>query len=242
MFISEQTANERLNSSRNVLTRVNKEESIDKGVPHTLEPPSIETVEPSQPEEIPREDQACRSAIGIINPDMLLIKKMLGLAPQGRKQGVKNAPVEIQAAAATTAQLVSTRVAAREFDFSHHHAHELKHGYTNQEAQYNPGVEPNALLRQEVNHQKKMVRDLAFEKLVKTLGLLDDDKLAALTDPVKIARVGRDLSTIHEKALPREEQNTNSGVHFHIWKPEQREEDSYPMVRVGASSTVPATT
>lgn len=240
MFISEQTANERLNSSRNVLTRVNKEESIDKGVPHTQEPPIVELEENDH---LPVEDQLCSTATGIVAPDMRAIRKILGMEPQGRSLGQKNAPLEIQAAAATTAQMVNTKTAARTFDFSYHHADELKHGYTNQEQRYDPVIEPHALLKEEVNRQKKVVRDLAFEKLTKVLGILSDDKIQALTDPVKIARVGRDLSTIHEKALPREEQNTNSGVHFHIWKPEdQREESSYPVVRVGASSTIPATT
>ena len=237
MFISEQEAVERLNSSRNVLTRVNKDEPIDKGVPHLQEPPIIE------PDEVlPADDQLCASAEGVIQTDMKLVRKMLGLTSPGKPKGQSNAPLEIQAACATTAQMVGTRQAAQAFDFSYHHADELKHGYTNQETRYNPAVDPNELLKNEVNNQKKVIRDLAFQKLTAVLGILDDDKIKALSDPVKIARVGRDLSTIHEKALPREEQNDRSGVHFHIWKPEMREEDSYPVVRVGGSSTVPATT
>jgi hypothetical protein len=150
----------------------------------------------------------------------------------GRKKGQVTMPKEIQAAAATTAQLTNTRNAANCFDTSYHHADELKHGYTNQEARYGE-AEPDKDLAVIINRQKREVRDLAFEKLTKALGLITDDKLLALTDPTKLGRLCKDLSGVVDKVLPKEAVNMG-GVHFHVWRPEMREEASYETIVVGA--------
>lgn len=229
MFISESEANKRLNSSENVLTVIDKDGNDRVGETHEQEPPVI------IPDEIlEAEDTTCASAKSVgMEPSGSLLLKMIGHhTGPGRQQGQKNMDPVIQAAVSVTAQLANTRTAAQTFGTSYHHADELKHGFTNQEARYG-GKEPGEELQKEINHQKKVVRDLAFEKLTKALGLLDDGKLMSVTDPVKLARISKDLSTIHDKAMPKEERSDAGGVHFHIWRPEQRTEDSYEQVTVG---------
>jgi hypothetical protein len=232
MFISDSEANERLKSSRNVLTVIDKDGADKAGVEHTQEPPVIVPDEVLEPE-----DAACSSASGIVNtPDGSLLRKMLGMkATNGRKAGIKNMPVELQAAAAVTAQVTTLANSASSFGISQHHAHELKHGYTNEESQYGyvGGKEdPNKALEKVINEQKRQVRDLAFEKLTKALGLISDDKLMAITDATKLARLSKDLSGVVDKVLPKE-QGIPGGVHFHVWRPEMRTEETYDTIVVG---------
>lgn len=228
MFITEDEANRRLNSSQNVLTKINKDGASETGVEHTQEPPVVVPDEVLEPE-----DMTCASAaaLGIEYPDSALLRKMLGVRGPGRRIGQTNMPTEVRAATAVCAQLVDTRTAAETFATSYHHADELKHGYTSQQARYG-GEDPNAELEKVVGRQMRVVRDLAFEKLTKVLGLMDDDKLKSVSDPVKLARISKDLSGVVDKVLPKEQVNLG-GVHFHIMKPEQRTEDSYDVVTVG---------
>lgn len=183
---------------------------------------------------IPEEDQTCASAIGVIeSPDGKFLRTILGMnKPLGRRTGQRGLPKEVQAAAAVTAELVDTRTAAKVFDMSTHHADELKHGFTNQEARYG-GEDPDKDLAKVINKQKKAVRDLAFDKLTKTLGLIDDDKLMAVTDPLKLTRMAKDLSGVVDKVLPKEAASVG-GIHFHVWRPEMRSESDFETVTVGA--------
>lgn len=232
MFISEDEANKRLNSSKNVLTVIDRGGASQDGETHDVEP----FVVPLE-ELIPAEDQSCKSAEGILEaPDGKLLRRLLGMkVSTGRYIGQKEMHKELQAATATTAQLVDTRTAAATFGTSYHHADELKHGYTNQQDRYNPATDPDADLAKVINRQKKEVRDLAFEKLTKALGLISDDKLRAITDATKLARLSKDLSGVVDKVLPKESIQLG-GVHFHVWRPEMREESTYETVVVGAQT------
>lgn len=228
MFISEKEANERLHSSKNVLTSIKKDGDSREGEAHTREPLVIPV------DDLVPEDQTCASAVGVLEaPDGKFLRRILGMnVSTGRKKGQTEMPKELQAACATSAQLTNTKTAANAFGVSYHHADELKHGYTNQADRYDEGKEPDKDLAKIINRQKTQVRDLAFEKLTKTLGLISDDKLQALTDPVKLGRLAKDLSGVVDKVLPKDAVQLG-GVHFHVWRPEMRDESSYETVSVG---------
>lgn len=232
MFITDEEAARRLNSSRNVLTVIDKDGANGSGVPHEREPLVIET-----PDLPVAEDETCASALGVVAPNGATLRRMLGMGSgAGRKPGATNMAMETRAATAVCAQLTTLKTAASIFDTSVHHAHELKHGFTNEEAQYgySGGKEdPNKLLEKVINDQKRKVRDLAFEKLTKTLGLISDDKLTALTDPTKLGRLAKDLSVVVDKVLPKQDA-VLGGVHFHVWRPEMREESTYETINVGS--------
>lgn len=227
MFISDEEANRRINSSHNVLTVIDKDGANTVGETHTEEPAVV------FPDEVlPAEDLSCASASNILDvPSGALLKKMLGQPGSGRKKGQATMPKEMQAATAVAAQLTTLQNAADVFGTSVHHAHELKHGFTNQEAQYG-GKDPDKELERHINVQKNAVRDLAFEKLTKALGLITDVKLEAIVDATKLGRLAKDLSGVVDKVLPKEAIQMG-GVHFHVWRPEMRTEDSYKEVSVG---------
>lgn len=229
MFISNDEAERRLNSSENVLRKINKEEDVRSGIQHEEEPPVI------VPDEVlPIEDMTCASAQSAgLSPVDRILKSLIEGPRAGRSKNQINMDPAVRAAVATCAQLADTRTAAEAFGTSYHHADELKHGYTNQAARYG-GEDPNEALVAEIDRQKKTIRNIAFEKLQKTLGLISDDKLNSIADPVKLGRLAKDLSQVHDKAMPKETGANLGGVHFHLWKPEMRTEESYETVTVGA--------
>lgn len=233
MFISEQEANNRVNSSENVLQRIRRDEGFRDGEAHTFEPEAIPAPNVAELPAPTDEDFSCESAqvLGIDYPDEKVIKRMLGLSELGRGKGRVAIPNEVRAAAGVCAELTTAKTAARAFDMSVHHADELKHGFTNQLARYG-GQAPQEDLKKEIDRQKKHVRDLAFEKLIKTLGLMSDDKLASVTDPTKLSRISKDLAVVVDKTTPKEE-GPMGGVHFHVWRPEMRTEESYEVINVG---------
>ncbi len=120
-----------------------------------------------------------------------------------------------------------------------HTSHELRHGFTSQTAMYgapSQGIEKGDQaedLVDELDIQKKTIRDLAFDRITSAVGLITHEKLEKLADVTKLARVSRDLVTIVDKTLPKE-QAINNGVHFHIWKPEMKEESQYETINVNA--------
>lgn len=229
MFISEDEANRRLNSSKNVLTVIDKDGDSKSGESHTTE-----VYNPPLEDLVPADDQTCASAIGVLEaPDGKTLRKLLGMnVSTGRKKGQVEMPREMQAACATSAQLVNTRTAAAAFGVSAHHADELKHGYTNQKDRYDETKGPVEDLTKIIEGQKRQVRDLAFEKLTKTLGLIDDNKLIAITDATKLARVAKDLSGVVDKVIPKDAVQLG-GVHFHVWRPEMKDESAYETITVG---------
>jgi len=244
MFISEAEANKRLNSSENVLTVIDKNGGSRDGRPSVNEPLVIHPTD-IVPDSFPALPSAPAAIVPEVlgvdeTPDSATLRKMLGMKnPTGRKVGVPNRTREEQASIALAGQVIGQAAAARLLGTTKDHAHDLAHGFTSGEAHHGTGPyegitpTPNADLVKVIDKQKKQVRDLAFEKLTKTLGLITDDKLEAVTDATKLSRVAKDLSGVVEKVIPKE-QGQMDGVHFHIWRPPMREEDSYEQVSVGS--------
>jgi hypothetical protein len=110
-------------------------------------------------------------------------------------------------------------------------SHELRHGYLSQ-VKKQAGEQDEALV-DELGLQKKTVRDLAFDRLISSVGLITHEKLEKIADVTKLAKVSRDLATVVDKTTPKE-QAINNGVHFHIWKPEMKEESQYETINVNA--------
>lgn len=236
MFISDEEARVRIRSSQNVLNVIRKDKAEPSVAP--VQVPSSSVPSSSIPA-LPSVEEVEKSLLGQTEvedalevPEGQALRRMLGMGILGRRPGIPDMPREVMAAVATTAQLSTIKTAAQAFDTSTHHAHELKHGYTNQVAQYGPDA-PDAQILTIITRQKKEVRDLAFEKLTKALGLITDDKLLVVEDVTKLSRIARDLSGVVEKVLPKEAANVG-GVHFHVWRPEMRDESTYEVIPVTA--------
>lgn len=220
MFISEELAEQRIKSSENLLRSVNKSERVPSAPPNP-EPPVIE------PELVLEdEDHTCDTA------------QNCGAAPTPNELAAllnmkrrRYMTTQTQASVALFGSLTSRAAAARLFGCSSDHAEDLNKGFTNPLSR-ELGKHKEELV-DEIKRQSKDVRDLAFSRLTKSLTLMTDDMLGTVTDPTKLARVSRDLSTVLDKVMPKED-SVQGGVHFHVWRPEMREEASYETVVVGS--------
>ena len=95
-------------------------------------------------------------------------------------------------------------------------------------------------LLDEIYSQGQDVAKRAFNRLLKSLDLLDDDKLESVKKGTELVQIAKGLSGIIRDVTPREESDSNGGggVHFHIYRPEQNTDDHYETLEVGADGSV----
>lgn len=233
MFISNEVAQKRLDSSANLLHKIDKRGPRVSSVEPAPEPPDV--IDPGYlpPEDfLEVEDSTCESA------------QSAGMAPSPREiQALLNAhrkrlsnrlSTDVQASIAILGSLTTRADAARAFGVHPTTSEDLNKGFTSDNARYGydgKGIRQNLALVEKINQQKEAVRDLAFEKLTKSLKQMSDEMLQTMTDPVKVAKVARDLSQVVEKVIPKE-QVSEQNVHFHVWRPEMAIEADYEVVNV----------
>jgi hypothetical protein len=217
MFISETEGADRLEKSKD-LWNIRERKPVRNGSPIPEAPTAPlpeekeETVEAS--EESPRIDADALKAL-----DDILIPP----SPRGRPKGQHNRSDNLRATIGVASRVLGGRATDQLFDAG------AQMPYAYAQGKVSVGGEVKDTLVTEVKDQQDAIRNLAFNRLVKTLGLMDDEKLEAVTDVTKLARVGRDLSSIVDKVTPKAENNTQS-VHFHVFRPEARPEQSYEVI------------
>jgi hypothetical protein len=228
MFISDEEANNRLISSESILRRV-KGGGKDNGS-HTPKkkdngshPPTTASPIKDPTDETPEGDT---------------LRKMLGMDNQRNVRG-KNTDLQERADLGLAAQLVGNRNAGLMLGRGPDTAHEFRHGYRDQGAMYGgahatpKAATPDQELLNLISQQKKQVRDLAFDRLTTAVGLISPEKLEAVKDVSKLARVSRDLATVVDKTMP-EQNNQGHTVHFHIWRPEMQSESAYEVINLNS--------
>jgi len=217
MFISETEGADRLEKSKDLWNIRDRKVPVNNGSPISEVPSEPaekeeETVEAS--EESPRIDADALKAL-----DDILIPP----SPRGRPKGQHNRSDNLRATIGVASKVLGGRATDQLFDAGK----QMPYAYAQGKVSVGGEVKEDLVL--EVKDQQDAIRDLAFNRLVKTLGLMDDEKLEAVTDVTKLARVGRDLSSIVDKVTPKAEANTQS-VHFHVFRPEARPEQSYEVI------------
>lgn len=86
-------------------------------------------------------------------------------------------------------------------------------------------------IEEDVQAKLKPVRDLAIEKMLKTIGLIDDEKLSSCKAE-SLSNIASNMSRIVEKTLPKESGNNGAQINLTIYAPEVRNERSYKTVEV----------
>lgn len=144
----------------------------------------------------------------------------------GREAGRPNLPMFMRAtigALANSGALVSET--AKEFAVSERAVKAYKAGETS------PG-RPNADLKAAVQSKQEEIHDQALAKLMKTLGLLDDEKLANL-DAKDLSRVAVNMSQVASNVAPRTPNGSNTtGISVVVYAPPPREESRYKVLDV----------
>jgi hypothetical protein len=223
MFITETEAADRLEKSTDLWSIRERKKPVDNGSPIS-EAPSTDT--PEEKEEV----VASPEAEPVIHKDALKALDNILDPPKklGRPKGQGNRSDELRATIGVTSKILGAKGANQLFETG------LQTPYANAQGKVSVGGEVKESLITEVKEQQDAIRNIAFNRLVFTLGLMDDDKLSAIQDATKLARVGRDLSTIVDKVTPKAEASSQS-VHFHVYKPEARPENSYEVIDLVAS-------
>jgi len=222
MFIDRKEANRRIQNSTGVLSRIRpaaSPETPSQGGNGNGSPISRESNSPVPSiTETPGEfsEGALKSLLNVKKP---------GTGPRMTTRA--------RADLGMTSLLVGQRKAGALLGRSNNTAFAHSKGYLSQGTMYGDNPVQNEDLVNELDKQKKTIRDLAFDRITSAVSLITHEKLEKLADVTKLARVSRDLVTIVDKTLPKE-QAINSGVHFHIWKPEMKEESQYEVINVNA--------
>jgi hypothetical protein len=223
MFIDRKEATRRVNNSTGVLSRINPstiKPSNGNGSHPPVKDAHKDTEESSVPSITETPEEFSEGAL----KSLLNVKRARG--QHGPLMSTKD-----RATLGLAGVLLGGRRAGNLLGRGPDTSHELRHGYLSQ-VKKQAGEQDEALV-DELGLQKKTVRDLAFDRLISSVGLITHEKLEKIADVTKLAKVSRDLATVVDKTTPKE-QAINNGVHFHIWKPEMKEESQYETINVNA--------
>lgn len=199
MILDEDSAQERLQSPKNLANKLNRIIAGQVPIPELVNPTKVEIVE-----EVP----VVRTKIETGRNQM-----MSNLSPLERTvMGVMIAKGEATGTQAAKAFNVTAGTALRA-------AHGKTQGADNERI---------AAARQE---RVVETQDLAMNKLLTSLGLMTEDKMAnaKLTD---LSRVAVDMSRVFEKTLPKETNNGTPVVQLTLYCPTIKSEREYKVVDV----------
>ena len=91
-----------------------------------------------------------------------------------------------------------------------------------------PANELNKGIRTEIINNAK---DVALEKLMLALGLIDEEKLSGLESAKDIGRFSKDMASVYN-SLTAQQQNAGPQVNLIVYAPKSREEASFKVVDV----------
>jgi hypothetical protein len=236
MFISEDEAARRIQTSENLLARARRDSS---DVEKALSDGDIPKFEPTlgdvvEGEVTPTEDNALEG----------FVKSAIASRGINGKRKYNRLTPEERAGVGTMAALVTARAAGEAFDVFRQHADELKHGFTSSADRYgHPAAghekkDPNQDLLDRIKGNQLKVADVTFDKLLKALGLLDDEKIEGVKDALKLSHLAGNLSRILSNVTPKEAPNAQN-VHFHVWRPDMGEEQDYRVIDISGESPEP---
>lgn len=96
------------------------------------------------------------------------------------------------------------------------------------------GRSPNSELKRRIEKSKEVIAEKAAARLDATLDALTPVKLSQVKRATNLAKIGKDMAVILEKVSPKES-GEEKGVHFHIFRPEFKQENHYETVNLPAS-------
>lgn len=249
MFIDDEVANERLRESENLFARLDGKRGDISKLPEILPPslenlgppeldPSLEVVDLVQDLNASRAPQPSISSIlhtptnlnsGSSNAKKVLDNLLNGYA--GR--GTKHLSRDIQASIGTTAAILGTTKASRLGDVAISQAHSYERGYTGP-VDLVDRKNHKRDLQDKIIEKSNVVVDIVFDRLLKTLDCMDDEKIEKVGKATELSLIARNLNGIITAATPKEAIVQEQSVHFHVWKPEMAEEAEYPVIEVNS--------
>lgn len=249
MFISEEESKRRLEDPRNVLHRVSRGETISTPeIPDAILP-IIDSIE--KPKDLIEETiaEAADEAAEIVDesepldPTQLLEMNRIintGRRTPGRKLGIRNKSIQENASIAITSNILGAGPTTEMFGTDPAVQGLLKRGYTGS-GDKAAGRDPKTDLLNEIYDQGAQVSRRAFKHIHTALGLIDSDagpKIAEVKDIGKMVGIAKNLSGIIKDMTPKDGNLNEGGVHFHIYAPEQNDEEHYETLEVATDGSV----
>jgi hypothetical protein len=158
-------------------------------------------------------------------------------------RGSKGFHVDEQAGIGVTAGILGTTKSSRLAGVSISSAHSYERGYTGPVPLVDPSKSPKEELRNKIIEGHGIIVDKCFNRLLQTLELLDDDKLAKVQKATELSIVAKNLSGIIASASAATQDklvdNKEQSVHFHIMRPEPALHDDYPTINIDSSPDLP---
>jgi hypothetical protein len=215
VFLDEATAQSRIEGSRNILTRINRDESPVESYPVSL--PSIQDSAELDdcPEHEEEDGDPTETVVSEIARALEPVK-----APKVRMDDRGMAEV------ALVGQVLGRRISGNVFDRSGGHINNLQNAVT----RHDRDVKQSLFAM--IEEGKSEIRGKAQEKLTQVLDLMTIEKLRRVEKPRELSSIAVQLSQVLERTLPKE-LTKDDGVHFHIYRPEIRTEETYNIVEVG---------
>lgn len=252
MFIPESEAIHRLSTEENLLVRLNRSSSESALLPSDINlPPALpldihQVLDPfdgSFNGKIPELEEE-KGPIDLETVDSRKARKELErlLNPSSYPgRGTKDLSRDTQAAIGVTAGILGTTKASRLGDVAISQAHSYERGYTDPVSLSDPRKSPKEELRAKIIEGHGIVVDKAFSRLLKTLDLLDDNKLTEVKRATDLSVIAKNLSGVVQHATMATQdkvvENNEKSVHFHIMKPEQATDEDYPTLTINASAS-----
>ena len=218
MFISEEEASARISASTNLLSRASRDDSG---------PITDQSPEPPLPE---LDSSVSEPEVEVLPADSCLMpereqKKAILRLLRGSAVGIDNLHPDVRAAIGAIHNMLGPGHSEEMFAVSEGHARRLKDGMVDRKQ----GVQADLL--EKVQGYQEKVADAAFTRLLKTLDLLDDEKLEKLTGAKDLAQVASQISKILSNTVPKDKPQ-EGGTVFHIYRPEMVQETHYETVVV----------
>src|SRR5262245_4837781 len=249
MFISEEESLRRLRTEENILNRLGITSSGGELSPvlplEILLPSESEKFPPALPSDSPSSPK--KATKGPINFDVLkeeeaqvALEKLLNPTNYAGR-GTKHLHRDTQAGIGITASIIGSTRASRLGDVALSQAHSYESGYTDAPAFGDPTKSPKADLQDRIIAGHGIVVDKCFNRLLKTLDLLDDEKLSKVTRATELSVIAKNMSTIvgHAASVTQDKlvDASEKSVHFHIMRPEQATDGDYPTIDIAASES-----
>lgn len=147
--------------------------------------------------------------------------KVIPIKSPGKKAGSHNVPEFMRTAVAILSRGgENQKTISREF------------GITQANTSYIESGKTKGIDEEKVAKALDQVRDVALDRLMKSLGLMDEDKLSECSAPA-LAGIAANMGKVVEKMLPRDQSSSNgAGVQLIIYAPQLKDESKYRTIEV----------
>ena len=144
---------------------------------------------------------------------------IVSMPRNGRAKGATNIPSPIKIMAGVLAKTESAKDVADALDISKSSVYKAS------------GTNAPAEVKAAVDNTTEKIRDLALDKLMGSLGIINDETLANVSAK-DASSIARNLATVANQLSPRDA--VASGATLIIYAPQQRQEKHFPVIDVAA--------